>query len=64
MSDPAAPNRVYQIGTTNSKSVSDTAQGKIVMMIELNDGQDTIAVIQGVFFNWYPPKKLKHGKTR
>ena len=21
-------------------------------------------IIQGVFFNWYPPKKLKYGKPR
>ena len=23
-----------------------------------------IEYIQGVFFNWYPPKKLKYGKPR
>ena len=21
-------------------------------------------IVQGVFFNWYPPKKLKYGKPR
>ena len=33
-----------------------------------NETKDLISLqpldIQGVFFNWYPPKKLKYGKPR
>ena len=41
--------------------VSDTiaiCNGHKNMNMLLND------MIQGVFFNWYPPKKLKYGKPR
>ena len=27
-------------------------------------GSVVLPIIQGVFFNWYPPKKLKYGKPR
>ena len=40
------------------KRVKRVKEMKEMEEMELSDD------IQGVFFNWYPPKKLKYGKPR
>ena len=34
------------------------------IIVEDNNTAIALCNIQGVFFNWYPPKNLKYGKPR
>ena len=51
------PIEELQVESTRSYTVSYLQQLIIT-------GLQNVADIQGVFFNWYPPKKLKYGKPR
>ena len=53
------------IGTsTTGLHTEKEKQIKLVNRIKITKEGHYSIIIQGVFFNWYPPKKLKYGKPR
>ena len=52
---------IYNVKINNSLILNnDENASKII----IKSSSSSIDDIQGVFFNWYPPKKLKYGKPR